>query len=431
MAEHYTSRHAKKSSKSKIIIIITVILLLLTALGAGAYLLITYVIAPNMAKQEIPATETPTAAAVTEAVTEAPTAAPTEALPTELPAAANAKNYLAGMSDKEKICQLFIVTPEVLTNEDGAVTLAGEKTKESIGKYPVGGIIYFSDNLEDENQTKTLISNSQSYAKTPMFIGVDEEGGTVARVADKLGTTKLDNMFTYRDKGEATAMSNAKTIASDIKQFGFNLDFAPVADIWTNPENTVIGERAYSDNAEQDSKLVAAAVKGFNEGGILPVLKHFPGHGDTAEDSHEGAATLNKTADELKAGELLPFKSGIGSGASMVMVGHITVPSIDPDKPATLSSKIVPELLRKELGYDGVVVTDSMSMGAITDNYGYADIVKGIFDADIDMILCPTNLDEYIGAIEAALKDGSITKEQLDAKVERILRLKYEKGIMK
>lgn len=426
MAEHYKSQHVRKASKSKVIVIIAVILLLVTALGAGAYLLINYVIAPNTVQAEPPATEAPTAA-----VTEAPTAAPTQAPPTEPQAVVNAKNYLAGMSDREKICQLFIVTPEALTGEDGAVTLAGEKTKASIEQYPVGGIIYFSDNLADADQTKTMISNSQSYAKTPMFICVDEEGGSVARVAEKLGTNKFKNMFEYRSEGENIAQNNAKMIAEDIKQFGFNLDFAPVADVFSNPEHDLFAERAYSDNAEQASKLVAAAVKGFNDGGIIPVLKHFPGHGDTAEDSHEGTATLNKTLEELRACELLPFKSGIGAGPGMVMVGHITVPSIDPDKPATLSGKIVPELLRKELGYDGVVITDSMSMGAITDNYGYADIVKGIFDADIDMILCPTSLDEYISAIEAALKDGSITKGQLDAKVERILKLKYERGIIK
>ena len=423
MAQHYKSQHAKKSNKSKIIIIIAVVLLLLTALGAGAYLLINYVILPNAAKEEVAATEAPTQAAVTEA----PTAAPTEAPPTEPQAVAGAKNYLAGMTEREKICQLFIVTPEVLTGEDGAVTLAGEQTKASIENYPVGGIIYFSDNLEDENQTKTMISNSASYAKTPMFFGVDEEGGTVARVAEKLGTTQFESMYSYREQGEQAAQSNAKTIAGDISKFGFNLDFAPVADVWSNPENTVIGERAYSDNADQASKLVAAAVKGFNEGGIVPALKHFPGHGDTAGDSHEGAVT----SDEISADALKPFKSGIDAGTGMVMVGHITVPSVDPDKPATLSSKIVPEKLRKELGYNGVVITDSMTMQAITDNYDHATIVKGIFDADIDMILCPDNLDEYISAIEAALKDGSITAAQLDAKVERILTLKYERGIMK
>ena len=252
----------------------------------------------------------------------------------------------------------------------------------------------------------------------------------MARCAEKLGTTKFDPMYSYKEQGAQTAHDNAKTIGSDIAQFGFNLDFAPVTDVWTNPENTVIGERAYSDNFDEVSALIPNAVSGFHDGGVLCSLKHFPGHGDTVEDSHSGLAHVNKTAEELENGELLPFKAGIGAGADMVMVGHLVVESID-DIPATLSSKIVPDLLRQKLGYDGVVITDAMNMGAITQNYGYDEIVKGVFDADIDMILYPDDPNAYMDALEKALADGSITMEQVNAKVARILKLKYDKGIMK
>ena len=307
--------------------------------------------------------------------------------------------------------------------------MAGEQTKASLEKYPVGGIIYFSDNLIDGDQTTEMIKNSQSFSKTPLFIGVDEEGGTVARCADKLGTQKFNDMYTYREQGAQTAHDNAKAIAESIRPFGFNLDFAPVADVWTNPENTVIAERAYSDSCEEAATLVASAVGGFRDGGVLCTPKHFPGHGDTLEDSHDGFAVVGKTADELKAGELLPFKAGIEAGADMIMIGHLTVSALD-DKPATLSKVVVPTLLRQELGYDGVTITDSMSMGAITANYDYSAIVQGIFDADIDIILCPDDLDAYIGAIEQALQNGSITEEQLDRKITRILTLKYNREIM-
>ena len=421
MAGHYQSRHAQKSSAGKKIAIIVICALIGAAvIGAGIFAWQRFFAQPNTA----PTQET---AAATQAVSEKPTEAPTQA-PTEAGPAVKAQEKLDTMSDREKICQLFIVTPEVLTGEYG-VTAAGDATKAALDTYPVGGIIYFSDNLVDIDQTKEMIANTQSFAKTPLFIAVDEEGGLVSRCAEKLGTTSFSDMYTYREQGAETATANAKTIATEIKAFGFNLDFAPVADVWTNPENTVIAERAYSDDFTEASTLVSAAVTGFKDGGVIPVLKHFPGHGDTLEDSHNGLATLNKTADELKSGELLPFKSGIQAGAGMVMIGHLVAPELD-DKPATLSEVIVPTLLRQELGYDGVTVTDSMSMGAITQNYSYDEIVKGIFGADIDVILCPDDLDAYIEAMENALADGTITKEQLDKKVLRILTLKYQTGVI-
>lgn len=427
MAQRYQTRHAKKSNASKIVVIILVIVLALSALGAGGmFVYLKFFAQPSV---DPPSDNPPTEAVQTAAET-AETAAPQTPAPTQAPVDPRVQEILAGMSEREKICQLFIATPEALTGIDVA-TAAGEQTRASLEKYPVGGIIYFADNLESAEQTEEMIKNSQSYSKIPLFIGVDEEGGDIARVADKLGTTKLNNMYTYRDQGEQTAYDNAKTIAADISGLGFNLDFAPVADVWTNPQNTVIGERAYSSDYAQASSLVGSAVKGFQENGVSSALKHFPGHGDTLEDSHEGPATLNKTLEELRAGELLPFKAGVDAGADMVMVGHLTVPSIDPDRPATLSKKIVRSLLRGELHYNGVVITDSMSMGAITKNYSYDEIVQGVFDADIDMILCPDDLDKYLAAFDDARAAGKISTRKIDQKVTRILTLKLARGLIR
>lgn len=413
------ARHAqpepKRNGKLKWILLAAVIVTALAA--AGIFLYFRFIAQPSV---DPPPYQAPAETAASE---EAETQAPAESLSAIVDA------YIESMSEREKLCQLFIVTPEVLTGVDG-VTLAGEQTKSSLESYPVGGIVYFADNLIDGDQTRTMIANSQSYSRTPLFIAVDEEGGIVARCAERLGTTALENMFTYRSQGTATAYENAKTIASDIRGFGFNLDFAPVADVWTNPENTVIAERAYSDSYEEAAELVASAVRGFNENGVTATLKHFPGHGDTYEDSHDGLAYLAKTAEELKSGELLPFKSGIEAGAGMVMIGHLVVEDMDAEKPATLSPVVVPTLLRQELGYDGVTVTDSMSMGAILENYGYDEIVKGFFDADIDMILCPDDLDSYLDAMENALSDGSITMAQIDAKLRRIITLKFERRLL-
>lgn len=428
-----------KSSGKKLAMMILAIVLCFAIVGAGVFALIHFVIMPQPDKDataEIAVTEPPPIPEEP-TLTPDPTQPPTEA-PTEPDYSVLADTYMKDLSTRDKICQLFIVTPEVLTaglddsDSEGAVTLAGEMTKKSLAEYPVGGIIYFADNLVDQEQTKEMIANSQKYSSTPLFIAVDEEGGDVARVAEKLGTTKFKPMFEYKDKGEDTAHDNAEVIASNLRAIGFNMDNAPVADVLSNPDNTVIGDRAYSDDYSQAAALVKAAVQGFNDGGVINVLKHFPGHGDTEEDSHEGFAYVKATVEDLKKNELLPFKSGIEGGADMVMVGHLVVEDLDPDAPATLSSKVVPELLRKELGYNGIVITDSMSMGAITENYtDYETIVKGLFDADIDIILQPDDLDAYIDAIESLLESGDIKQEQIDAKVKKILTLKFSEGIIK
>ncbi len=369
----------------------------------------------------------------TQEPTQAPTQAPTEA-PTQITIDEKylnlAKEYVKDMSNKEKFCQMMIVTPESLTGVDVA-TAAGDATKEALEKYPVGGIIYFSQNLEDEEQTIEMIKNSQSYAKTAMFIAIDEEGKTVARAQEKLGTTEFEDMYKYKDKGEKTAYDNAKTIASDISKFGFNLDLAPVADVWSNPSNTVIGERAYSDDFNQAASLISSAVKGFKDGKVMTALKHFPGHGDTKEDTHEKLAYVNKTKDVIVSEELLPFKSGLEAGADMVMVGHLVVSDIDETYPATLSPKVISQLLKEELRFDGVVISDSFQMAAITDNYTANKIVKNAVNAGIDILLMPENIDDYLKAFENAVKDGSITQEQIDNSVTKIIALKYKNGLLK
>jgi beta-N-acetylhexosaminidase len=401
------------------------VILIVAVLGGGFYALVHFgvITLPSME-----ATEAPSDSFVVPTLTPTPSVVPTEA-PTEPDYVAMAQRTAASMTDREKFLQLIITTPETLTGVD-AVNMAGETTKNAIESYPVGGIIYSDVNFEDVNQTKELLEKSQSFAKTPMFLAVDEEGGDVARVASKLGTKSFESMYTYKDQGIQTAHDNAMDIASDLSSLGFNLDFAPVADTFTNPENTVIGTRAYSDSYDEAARLVASAVTGFHNGGVLCTLKHFPGHGAATEDSHLELAHIDKTAEELTSGELIPFKNGIDAGADMVMVGHLVVTHLDDELPATLSPKVVPSLLRELYHYDGVVITDSMQMAAITDNFNHETIVKGIFDADIDMILMPDDLDSYLESFEKLLAEGSITREQLDRKVIRVLSLKYQKGII-
>ena len=304
---------------------------------------------------------------------------------------------LAGTTLHEKVCQMMFVTPEELTGEDG-VTVAGDATRQALENYPVGGIVYFAKNLESQDQVKEMIDNSQKDSSIGLFVATDEEGGVVNRLMDTVGTTYIGSMYYYKDDGDETAYENAYTIANDMSALGFNLDFAPVADVWSNPDNTVIGERAYSDDYAQAAELVGNAVKGFNDGGVMCTLKHFPGHGDTAEDSHYSSAYVHRTKEEIMADEMQPFRSGIEAGAEFVMVGHLIVPDID-EVPATLSYKIATGILRDELKFEGVAITDSFEMESIADNYSVDDAVVMSVKAGMDMILQPKDMASAVNSI--------------------------------
>ena len=396
----------KKLRKSAVCLILS-LLLALSACGTAP---------------EEPALPSPDAEGV---ATPAPTPTP-EPTPTPDPVLTRAEELLAGMSLREKLCQLMIVRPEVLTGES-PVTAAGETTRLALEQYPVGGLIYSVDNLVTQEQTREMIENTQSYSKIPLIISADEEGGNVGRLMYKLGTTFIHSMYSYKDMGEDTAYQNALTIGTDMVSCLFNTDFAPVADVWTNPANTAIGDRAYSDEFGQASELVAAAVRGFTESGVICCVKHFPGHGDTSTDTHEGAAVVDKSLEELRGGEFLPFEAGIEAGVDMVMVGHITVTAVD-DEPATISHEVITGLLREELGWDGVVVTDSLDMGALA-GYEIGEVCVKYLEAGGDIMLGIPDIAAALTALETAVTEGRLTEQRIDESALRVLMLKLSHGI--
>lgn len=364
----------------------------------------------------------PTQPAPSEEPTVSPTAAPEDEIDRQ------ARAILADMSLHEKVCQLFIVYPEAITGV-GAVTAAGETTRQALEDYPVGGFLYDKKNMRSKEQVADMLAGVQSCAKIPLILTCDEEGGRVNRLMSTVGTTWMDPMLDYKDQGPDKARSNAATIASDMKALGFNMDLAPVADVWSNPDNTVIGDRAYSDDFQQAAQLVAAAVEGFHQGGVAAVLKHFPGHGNTSADSHYGAVYVARTLEELRQNELVPFQAGIDAGVDAVMVGHLIVSDIS-DAPAPFSYEIVTGLLREEMGFDGVVMTDGLQMQAMTDQYSSAEIALQAVQAGVDLLLCPLNLEGAVDALTQAVEDGTITEARLDESVLRILTLKLNWGII-
>lgn len=335
------------------------------------------------------------------------------------------EELLATMTLREKICQMLFVTPERIAGGT-SITKVDETVAESMRIYPVGGILYSVQNLVSQEQTAQMIADTQALSTIPLFIAADEEGGTVNRLMKKLGTTYIGSMYDYKDQGVEIAYQNAYTIASDMASIGFTLDFAPVADVWSNPKNKVIGKRAYSDDYEEAARLVSTAVSGFQDGGVMCTLKHFPGHGDTVEDSHKVSVHVNKTKEELYAQELQPFVSGIAANAEFVMMGHVIVDSLDPENPASLSPVLIQDVLRKDLGFEGVVITDALQMKAISDQYTMEETAIKAVLAGNDMLLEPVNVERTIDALMDAVAQGIISEERIDESVRRILKLKVK-----
>ena len=333
-----------------------------------------------------------------------------------------AERLLADMTLREKICQLLVVQPQALTGVK-SVTAVDDALIEALGEYPVGGFLLAGAHMKTADQLSAL-TRDLSRAVPGALLAVDEEGGRVGRLMYSVGTTKLQSMYSYKDEGTKTAYKNAWILAQDLGSFGFNTDFAPVADVWTVKGNAAIGDRAYSDDYDEAAELISSAVKGFHDGGVLCCLKHFPGHGSTTTDSHEEAAFVQKDLETLRKEDLKPFVSGVKAGADMVMIGHITVPKID-DAPASQSKKITTDLLRKELGFEGVIITDGLQMKAAGADSDGAKALRCL-NAGADLLLEIADVEGTVQALEQAVKDGKLKESRIDESVLRVLHLKLE-----
>lgn len=340
---------------------------------------------------------------------------------------------VASLSLEQKVAQMFIVTPESITGVDTA-TQAGDTTKQALQNYPVGGIVYFEKNLLNADQTSTMISNSQQYAQDacglPLFIGVDEEGGTVSRIGGNPGfdIANVGNMSDIGATGDTDkAKSTATTIGTYLKQLGFNLNFAPDSDICGDPSTDVMALRSFGTDPNAVASMVSAQVEGFTDAGILCTAKHFPGIGGVMGDSHEGAITTQKTLDELRSFELVPFKAAISAGVPFIMVGHLSTPNATGDStPASINSAIITDLLRNELGYQNIIITDSMSMGALdgfttSDQAGVAAIQAGA-----DIVLMPDDFAAAYQGVIDAVNNGTISQDRIDESVTRIVKAKQQ-----
>ncbi|MCQ4769202.1 beta-N-acetylhexosaminidase [Intestinimonas massiliensis] len=367
----------------------------------------------------------------------APEAAPTAAVPspestptpalTPVPEPDPLAEQLAAMTVEEKVGQLLIGGFEG--------TEIGDQATRLVQEYQVGGLILYGRNIAGAGQLVTLTNGLKALNGDgiPLFLSIDQEGGGVDRMPPEVRRTP--GAYCVGQTGSVpAAQSYGDVLAAECAAFGLNLDFAPVLDVWSNPGNTVIGQRAFSADARTVAGLGPAAARRMMDQGIIPAVKHFPGHGDTVVDSHVGLPVVDKSLEELEKTELIPFRAAIQSAGTdgqvpAVMVAHILLTQLDPERPASLSPAVVTGLLREELGFAGAVLTDDLTMGAVTQSYGLGEAAVLAVEAGCDILLVchgPDSVPAVRTALLEAAASGRITAERLDESVYRILRLKTE-----
>ena len=364
------------------------------------------------------------------------TIAPEVITPTEPPPPEKTvpEKILEQMTLEEKVCQMFIVTPEQISGYDD-VTYADEKVRKSVYEYPVGGMIFFAKNLETKQQTTEMLSDIQGYANETtgigMFMSVDEEGGEVARCAEKLGTAKFSDMAEYGKQNDANkAYEIGFTIGNDIKKLGFNLDFAPVADTYIS-EGNELGNRIFSSDPYIVADMATNVALGLQDAGVCATMKHFPGLGSADGDTHlDSKVVIDRTLDSLRETEFVPFKQGIQDGVSCIMVGHQIVSGIGDNLPADLSGAVITDLLRNELQFNGLVVTDSHQMNTIAEVYSSGEASVMSIKAGADIVLMPADLGESVKAVCSEVKNGRLPEERINESTLRILNQKYQLGLI-
>lgn len=399
----------------------------IAAVALGAVLMLGGCSGGRSAGSETPVVSSPAPAATTSAPSPAPAASSSaEATATSTPeVSAPAEDTLdarvAQMSLEEKIGQMLLVGIEG--------TSLDAKAKTMIASHAIGGIILYKDNIADLAGMVALTNDlklSNWGNGVPLFISVDQEGGKVSRLPAEYASFPSNHEVGNSGK-TADASQMGHLLAKAVRSAGFNMDFAPVLDINSNPKNPVIGDRSFGSSADLVTMLGLAEMNGIAEEGIVPVIKHFPGHGDTGVDSHLELPVVNKTPDQLAKLEWLPFQAAIKAQADVVMVAHILYPQLDPDKPASLSKAVIGDLLRGDMGFDGVVITDDLTMGAIVKNYTLAAAAVDSVQAGSDILLVAHGYDNEAsvrGALLKSVKSGAIPEARIDESVRRILALK-------
>ncbi|MBD2871142.1 beta-N-acetylhexosaminidase [Paenibacillus arenilitoris] len=346
-----------------------------------------------------------------------------EPSPTPTPEPADPiKDVVGGMSVDEKIGQMVLVGLEGTSIQN--------ETKQMIERYRVGGFILYKNNIENAEQTVSMLNQlkaANASNKTPLWLSLDQEGGKVNRLPEEQFKKLPSAGLIGGANDEAYTKRVGEAIGEAVRSLGFNMDFAPVLDINSNPMNPVIGDRSFGADPDTVIRHGLATMEAIQSEHVAAVVKHFPGHGDTSVDSHLDLPVVGKSLSELEAFELLPFAEAVKRQADAIMIAHLLIPAIDKNYPASMSGKVITDLLRNKLAYDGVVITDDMTMGGITKHYDIGDSAVRSVLAGSDIILIGHDHGmqvEVLEALKKSVEEGKLTEERLDESVYRILKLK-------
>ena len=370
-----------------------------------------------------------------------------------------AQKIISDMTLKQKIAQMFMISLRDWENSCGEsepILTLNDQIKGQLQKYGFGGVVVFKENMQESDTGAKLICAMQnammepdSVSKIPLLISADQEGGYVYRLGS--GTVFGGNMALAATGDVSLARNVAAKMGEELDAIGINLNFGPDMDVNSNQSNPVIGVRSFSDDPQIVSEFGKAYIEGLRSSGVGATIKHFPGHGDTDTDSHTGLPRINKTYEELRQFELIPFQAAIDSGVDMVMTAHIQFPQIEKTTytskssgeqvylPATMSKTIITDILRRDMGFDGVVCTDSMAMQAITDNFSTDDALKFAINAGVDIMLMQfdvVNADtikdygKLVDKVEKMVRNGEIPENRINESAKRIIQLKINRGLM-
>ena len=336
------------------------------------------------------------------------------------------------MTVEEKVGQLIV--PGLGDIAGPGVQRNTEAVAAFLRRVQPGGVLFFTENIHTPDQVRNLIRDLQGQSTLPLLIAIDEEGGVVSRLTRNpdMPATEIPSARRIGATGDVSlAYDLARVTGLELRALGFNMNFAPVADVLTNPANQVIGSRSYGTDGETVSRFVDAVVRGLESAGISPVLKHYPGHGDTAGDTHAGPVIMAHDLARLRAVELAPFRAGIQAGAPAVMTGHIALPAVTGNsEAATFSPALVDDLLRGDIGFQGLVISDALTMGAVTTRYAPEEAAIRALEAGVDVLLRPVDPAEVHTAVIEAVHSGRLSVDRIDRSVTRILRLKVDYGIL-
>ena len=414
-------RQKRKKDTQSAVITMVVLIFVVVVLVVGVVFALHKFVKPKMTKPDTETIET----VETETPEETGTGEVTD------PMYEQAMQIATGLTLEQRVAQMFMITPDALTGVSGA-TRAGDSTRAAFAQYPVGGLVYMSANLTGPDQTTEMLSNMKNFSQDtvglPIFLGVDEEGGTVTRIASnqEFGVTDVGNMSAVGASGDAQNAYNAgSTIGTYLNNLGFNMDFAPVADVLSNPDNAVVKDRSFGSDSQLVADMVCAELQGLNEHMVTGVVKYFPGQGSVTGNTSDGSVSTDRSLEELMSCELVPFSQAIQNGAYMIMVGHIAAPSVTGDNtPSSLSSVMIQDVLRGQLGFQGVVITDALNKKAISSAYGSADAAVNAVNAGADMLLMPDNFQEAYQGVLDAVVNGTISEDRLNEAVARIIKVK-------